>query len=172
MPLRAVYGRLAADGVHSPFDGAKIPAARGCRTRIADPGEAVRLIGALPASDRPIWAAAMYSGLRLGELLALTWDDVDLATGVIYVRRSWDYRTRTEGPPKSAAGVRRVPLVAVLRDVLIEHKMNVSDSGLVFAGGSSGRLDHSSLRQRAKRTWQGAGMEPSDCMSAATRSPR
>ena len=48
---------------------------------------------------RSLYAVALYTGLRRGELLALTWRDVALDTGHISVRRS-----------KTAAGVRLVPL--------------------------------------------------------------
>ena len=51
----------------------------------------------------------MYAGLRRGELMALLWSDIDLASGLIRVERAWDVG---EGPvePKSAAGRRRVPI--------------------------------------------------------------
>ena len=37
------------------------------------------LIATVPERDRPLWATAMYAGLRRGELRALRWEDVDLA---------------------------------------------------------------------------------------------
>ena len=55
-----------------------------------------------------------YCGLRRGEVLGLTWAEVDLDQGVAYVRETED-----SDSPKSEAGVRAVPLpaevVAVLR---------------------------------------------------------
>jgi hypothetical protein len=59
---------------------------------------------------------------------------VDLAThlGRIRVERSWDDK---EGfiDPKSEHGRRNVPVAAVLRDYLIEHRMRQGRSqGLVF----------------------------------------
>ncbi len=52
---------------------------QGRRERIASPEEAQRLLAALPDRDRPVWATALYAGLRRGELMALRWEDVDLA---------------------------------------------------------------------------------------------
>ena len=49
-----------------------------------------RLAKLVSAKDRAIWATAIYAGLRRGELKALRREDVDLATGVIHVRRGWD----------------------------------------------------------------------------------
>lgn len=105
MPLRAVYRRALARGVVAlnPTSALELAAVEGRRDRIAEPGEAARLLGALPENDRALWATAMYAGLRRGELLALRWDDVDVAAGKIHVRRSWDVQA---GPvePKSRAG--------------------------------------------------------------------
>lgn len=76
---------------------------------------AVRLFPA-PSPWGAMLAAALWAGLRLGELLALGWEDVEFpgeggGPGWLSVRRSLD---RVEGPgaPKSAAGVRRAPLLA------------------------------------------------------------
>ena len=39
---------------------------------------------------RPLIATALFSGLRIGKLLGLIWDDIDLDTGIIHVRRQLD----------------------------------------------------------------------------------
>ena len=61
------------------------------------------LLAALPDRDRAIWATALYAGLRLGELQALNWNDIDLEHNLIHVQRSWD---RQAGfiAPKSRSG--------------------------------------------------------------------
>jgi integrase len=65
------------------------------------------------------WATALYAGLRYGELRALRWDAVDVASGTIEVRESWDakagahraegarVRTREEEPFHAATLYRR-----------------------------------------------------------------
>src|SRR5262249_57591421 len=65
------------------------------------------LLDALQPDDRAIYATALYAGLRLGELQALQWDDIDLTTNLIHIKRGWD---RQQGfiSPKSRAGTRRV----------------------------------------------------------------
>jgi integrase len=80
LPLRAIFGRAVERGelAVSPTDGLRLPSVRGRRERIASPQEAEALIAALPEPDRPLWATAMYAGLRRGELQALRWADVDL----------------------------------------------------------------------------------------------
>lgn len=81
------------------------------------------LAAAAPAVlDDLALSLALYAGLRRGEICGLQWQDVDLRTGVLHVRRQ---RCRASGelitkPPKSRAGVRDIPispeLLPMLRD--------------------------------------------------------
>jgi integrase len=41
-------------------------------------------------NDAALYTTAIYTGQRMGELFGLTWPDVDLARGLITVRRSYD----------------------------------------------------------------------------------
>ncbi len=92
LPLRAIYRRAVARGdvAVNPTSGVEVPAVRGGRDRIASPQEARHLLDVLPVGDRPVWATAMYAGLRLGELQALRWENVDLDGGTIRVEQGWD----------------------------------------------------------------------------------
>lgn len=62
----------------------------------------------------------VYAGLRLGEASALTWSDVDLKAQTISVTKSLDFKTRNVKPPKTAAGVRTVPIPPPLLSALKE----------------------------------------------------
>src|SRR5581483_6219261 len=138
-----------------------LPAVKGRRERIASPEEAQQLLAALPERDRPVWATALYAGLRRGELMALRWEDVDLAAGVIRVERSYDDKGRVVIEPKSRAGRRTVPIVGALRDILVEHTARQSrDSGLVFGSSAETPFVPSNLWRRAQRAWKRAGLEP------------
>ncbi len=161
MPLRAIFRRAVARGDIgvNPTSGLELPAVRGRRERIASPNEAAKLIEALPERDRALWAMALYGGLRRGELQALRWDDVDLARGVIRVERAWDVR-EGEIEPKSRAGRRTVPIAAVLRDYLLEHKQRGDGVGLVFGRPDGKAFDGSTVDARAKAAWRNAGLEP------------
>jgi integrase len=143
MPLRVIYRRAVSRGVVAinPVEGVELPAVRGRRDRVASPDEAERLLAALPVHDRPIWAVAIYSGLRAGELQALTWDCVDLAGGTIRVERAWDPKSKLYVSPKSRAGRRRVPILGVLRDILLDLRMAGSRDGLVLPGLSTEHFD-------------------------------
>ncbi len=96
---------------------------------------AARLLAALPEKDRALWATAMYAGLRRGELMALRWGDVDLASGLIRVERAWDPKEREIIEAKSQTGRRRVPIAAVLRDELVSHKLRTGTEADALAFG-------------------------------------
>jgi integrase len=158
-PLRAIYRRALARGfvAVNPTQGLELPANRGRRDRIASPDEAQKLLVALPQGDRPIWATAMYAGLRRGELMALDWSHIDLASGVINVERSWDDAEGLIGL-KTRAGKRKVPIPAVLRDYLDEHRLRSYGTGLAFGDGTE-PFNPKTLTERADRAWREAKLE-------------
>jgi integrase len=169
LPLRALFRRAVDRGevAVDPCAGLRLPAVRGRRERYASPPEAEALIAAVPERDRAIWATAMYGGLRLGELRALRVQDVDLASGVIQVERGWD---PVEGviDLKSEAARRKVPIAAVLRDHLAEHRARVDRAGaeLLFGNTPESPFTANMLQRRADKAWKAARLEritPHEC---------
>lgn len=161
LPLRTIFRRaiVRGDVAVNPTVGLELPAVRGTRDRIASPEEARQLLAALP-QERPLWATAMYSGLRLGELLGLEWADVDFDGGLIHVRRSWD---QDAGPiaPKSRAGLRVVPLAKVLRAYLLEQRLACAwTEGLVFGRAPQRPFLAKTPNDRAQRAWRAVGLRP------------
>jgi integrase len=134
-------------------------------TRIAAPAEAVALLAALAVADRPIWATAFYAGLRRGELQALRVCDIDLEANLIAVERGWD---QVEGAiePKSRAGRRSVPLLALLRDHLTGHLRRTGCGGedLAFGRTLTQAFYASTVDGRAKRAWKAANKR--ECLAA------
>jgi integrase len=162
-PLQVIYRRAIEDGdlAVNPCERLRLPAARGRRERIASPSEAAALIAAVRPDDRALWACAFYAGLRRGELRALLWDDVDLADGMIRVERSMNGSHGETGEPKSRAGRRGVPIIAALRDLLVEHKLATRrDGGLVFGSTATQPFTPTAVRKRALTAWRRAGLDP------------
>lgn len=162
MPLRVIYRRAVARGVVAvnPTTRLELPAQVGRRDRIVSPAQARLLVAALPECDQPIWATALYAGLRAGELQALDWSHIDLAAGVISVERAYDRQARQFIAPKSHAAVRRVPLASILRDHLIDWKLACGrDEGLVFGDDGKRPVYHPGLLRRAATTWLQTGLE-------------
>jgi integrase len=107
----------------------------------------------------------MYAGLRRGELQALAWDDVDLATNTIQVQRSYDAAAQTVILPKSHAGSRTVPIASELRAYLVERKRSHRwaerrRDGLVFGRTETRPFNASSVSGRARSAWLAADLEP------------
>ncbi|MBR4972655.1 MAG: tyrosine-type recombinase/integrase, partial [Oscillospiraceae bacterium] len=75
---------------------------------------------------------ALYTGLRQGELLGLTWDDINIADRLIYIRRSV-YSKDGKGytkEPKTQAGIRIVP---ILDELLPALNAKEKKSGKLFS---------------------------------------
>jgi integrase len=160
MPVRVICAWRRREVPVNPTDGLRLPAVRCGRDRIASPAEAERLLVALGPADRPLWATALYAGLRRGELMGLRWQDVDLARGVLHVVRAWDPKEREMVAPKSQAGVRRVPIPAALRAFLAPLKLasGADPEALVF-GVRGEPFSASSIGERANRLWKAAGLQ-------------
>jgi integrase len=156
MPLRVIFGRAVSrmELTVNPTTGLKLPAVKGRRLRVAPPTEAAALIAAVPVCDRAVWATAAYAGLRAGELQALRWEDVNLAATAIRVERNFDPKARLFVEPKSAAGRRTVPMPSLLRQFLVDHKLETGrERGLVFGDGTR-PFTTQNLYRRAATAWK------------------
>jgi integrase len=172
LPLRAIFrDAMAAEVVHwNPCVGLALPVDRGRRERVIAPAEATVMLATLGDRDRALWATAMYAGLRRGELMALRWTEVDLAAGRLRVERSYDPVARTFGPPKSRAGLRVVPVPAVLCNHLQAHRDRADEEHqpLVFARstlagrrrGPDGPFNDAAVMARARKAWEDHGIVP------------
>ena len=163
MPLRVIFRRAIEDGdlAVNPTSHLRLPAVRGRRERIASPEEAQQLVDALPERDRALWATSLYAGLRRGELMALRWEDPDLAQGVVHVERSYDEKARVEDPAEEPCRETYRPLVGALRDELLAHKARERrDAGLVFGSTETKPFVTSNVWRRAQVAWRHAGLNP------------
>ena len=110
--------------------------------------------------DGAIFLTAAFTGLRLGELLALRWRDVDFAGATIRVRASYAGGELTT--PKSGK-VRAVPMAPDVASALAQlgrREDGLGDDDLVFVGETGGYLDGSALRRRYKTALERAGLAP------------
>ena len=110
--------------------------------------------------DGAVYLTAALTGLRMGELLALRWRDVDFAASSVRVVSN--YTAGQLGTPKSGLG-RVVPLVDDVAEGLarLARRANSTDpDDLVFVGEAGWFLDGSALRRRLKRARDQAGLRP------------
>jgi len=81
---------------------------------------------------------ALFTGMRLGEILALRWNNVDLDSGAIRVREALE-QTKAQGIrfklPKSRAGRRDITLPDILIDALREHRRAILELRMQLGAG-------------------------------------
>src|SRR4051812_43378765 len=119
----------------NPAHGVDLPALRTVRPKwVLTVPQASRLLEMLPALGRTTAGLDMLSGLRRGEIFGLRWGDVDVAGECLTVRQAV-YEGRF-GTPKTAAGLRQVPLSAAAIRLLTEWQgrcRRLEADALVFA---------------------------------------
>ncbi|WP_080996791.1 site-specific integrase [Neomoorella thermoacetica] len=82
----------------------------------------------------PVFWLALYTGMRIGEILALRWTDVDLSKKIIYVRRT--VSGTGYQPPKNKRK-RHLPIDQDTADLLKKHRKRHMEECLRF--GRNGR---------------------------------
>jgi integrase len=118
--------------------------------RILDRDEIGQVLKAADARYGPLLMTAVYTGLRLGELLGLTWADVDFDAGFVRVRKQLG-RDGTRVEPKTPQAVRDVVLTRQLASALREHKARSGYSlpgDFVFASQTGTAMSHRNAARR------------------------
>lgn len=111
--------------------------------------------------DACMFLTAAFTGLRMGELLALEWRDIDFAGDAIRVRRSYNVHGGV-GSPKSGK-VRSVPMVPDVAEqlaALAGREDFVEPEELVFPGALGRFQDASSVRVRYRGALERAELRP------------
>ncbi len=110
--------------------------------------------------DAEIVRVAAYAGLRLGELLALRWRDVNFTDSVLTIVHAISAGkecSTKSGKPRQVA-LADQPAAALKRMNRREDFTSAGD--LVFCNALGRRLDDSALRRRYKRAQAAAGVRP------------
>ena len=155
------WGYLArnpAVGVRRPRDDRRSEE----RIRVLSPDEIRRLLEAADSSfTRTLLLTALGPGLRRGELLALTWADLDWEEARLWVRRSVA-KDGTMRQPKSRSSVRAVVLIPSLASALGSLRAASrfqEPSDLVFPSELGTPLDGDNMvRRHLKPTLRAAGL--------------
>jgi integrase len=87
---------------------------------------------------------ALFTGMRLGEILALRWQHLDLERGVVKVREALE-ETKAHGvrfkPTKTTAGRRDITLPTIVTETLREHRRELMETRLKLGLGKLGSED-------------------------------
>lgn len=104
------------------------------------PSEFAALVSSpvVPVRWRRLFALAVYTFMRAGEVAALDWSDVDLDHGTIHVHRSTD-RTRDRTKATKTDAARRIPIEPALIPLLTAMRGEAKGRGPVFRMPSTGK---------------------------------
>lgn len=135
----------------SPWFDASPPASG--ERRILSIPEIGRLLDAMPAFWRPMITFSVFTGVRLGELRALTWDDIDLEARTASITKTM-YMNTVQHSTKTGFD-RVVPIPTHVVEVLREWRTRcpASPEGWAFPKTTGRALDGNSFR---KDTWRPA----------------
>lgn len=118
----------------------------------------------------PLFVLAAHSGLRIGELLALNWGDIDFKKGTVSVTKNSitveDFEgesgkkniTKIQDTPKTKSSIRKVPLSDTATQVLKNHKQK-SNTLLVFCTKKGTLLNARNVERSFYRIVEKAGIE-------------
>jgi integrase len=169
--LRGSFALALRRGIvtRSPLDGlapSEVPKQRNARRVEVLDGAALARLVAAAVSER--WQAAIglggYAGLRLGEIRALTWADIDLDAGLMHVRRSM-LPDGTVKAPKTEAGVRVVPLLPALRRLLVAWQLrspHVRPADLLICSADGRPVQEQNLRRALNLAKEAAGLDATE----------
>lgn len=145
----AVDDRIVA---HNPVEKLPLPRIHRDEMRFLTATELWTLAATIDPRYRSLVLLGGYSGLRIGEMLALRWNRVDLDAGRITV-----VETMTDlaghisfGPPKTRAASRTVTVPDFVTKALVESASSRSPDGLAFQSPEGHPLRVGLFR---RRTW-------------------
>jgi integrase len=128
-----------------PFEGGK--SERHVSRGAFSEEEIQAIMAAARPQDRVLIGVLCFTGLRPGEAYGLDWSAVNLEAGFLRVLQSWNHRGGKFVEPKTAAGVRVVPLSGWLVSELAGHKERTGGAGLVFGSRTGKPMNPSNVRR-------------------------
>lgn len=165
--LRIALGRALKWGLVGRNAAALVDAPKVDRRRIEPltPEHAKRLLEHLEGDPmRTFYLLAVTSGLRLGELLGLRWDAVDLEAGTLEVRlqvQRLDGELRATETLKRQSSYGVIALAPPAVAALKAHRLaSERIGGYVFSTADGGPLDPSNVRRHWLATLDAAGLPP------------
>jgi integrase len=126
----------------NPMQGTEVPKGKPSEPTHAYSNEEIeKMLTILKGTPRVAVIVAAYTGLSLGELQGLKWQDI--TENELNVRRTiWHGQ---EGPPKTTARQDAVPLLPIIADALSEHRKQNPSTTWVFEGPLMRPLDMATL---------------------------
>lgn len=125
MTLKAMFQRAYLSRLipFNPAGNLELPAAKDGTHRSITDHEREKIIALAETHPAGLWIKTLlYTGMRPGETRALDWRHVDFDKRLIHVEQAMKAATTDIGAPKSASGVRDIPIPDKLYAVLISTR--------------------------------------------------
>ena len=131
----------------------KLNHAKPDKRRALSVAEEQRFLDFLRSSEQyrhwyPVFALMLGTGLRVGEAVGLRWCDIDFEANVIDINHTLVYyRHAVNGcycnihTPKTRNGIRRVPMMNMVKDALLQEKHRQDQAGIVCTSSIDGYTD-------------------------------
>ncbi|MFO7252947.1 MAG: tyrosine-type recombinase/integrase [Actinomycetes bacterium] len=152
-----VWGVLRAN----PVEPTRTPPVRRKEPDVWTPEETRKFFDAIRGDWLyPLFYTAVTTGMRLEELIALQWQDIDLEAGTITVRRALSFNRQVK-PPKTPASNRTIAIPPDTVAILREHKPpEAKPEDWVFTNRAGRPWSQANLWEafRTRCTW--AGIRP------------
>jgi len=135
--IHPVFESAVRDGLitTNPTDGAMVQVKRSCgwvkpkRKALTIPQQKALMSYVSNSIEfvrwKPLLTVLLGTGCRIGEALGLRWDDCDFENGIINVNHTLNYQLFDDGKtqfkvttPKTRNGVRQIPMLSDVREVL------------------------------------------------------
>lgn len=165
--LKAIMNTAVSDGMikRNPCTVKGSGAENSPERPVLSISEVFALAEAIDRRYRALVLLATFANLRWGEAVALRRKDIDLKAGTVRVERTLVEVTGKPlhfGPPKTEAGVRTLPIPAIVLPELKEHVKTFAqdgDEGLIFVGGKGALLRRANFRRNWVRALDKAGLK-------------
>lgn len=132
----------------NPFSKVKMEKENNTRDRVLAYDEEERLLNVSPKWLRNIVTFALHTGARMGEILELTWKDVDIFRKVAIIHQG-----KTDG-------IKTIPLTPTAFEILKANaKVRHLHNSLVFPSGSGTRISDTNLGRTFRSALKKAGIE-------------
>lgn len=109
----------------------------------------------------------MFTGLRIGEICALRWEDISFSDQSIYIHHTlqriqmhWGHGAKTEvvvTTPKSSCSIRKIPLPDEILEILVLNKK--ASSGYVLTNDEYKFIEPRTMQNKFKKILKAVGIE-------------
>lgn len=169
--VRSILKFAIKKGLYVPCDGSSIQIKRSAKSmRVLSKTEQAQLCNYLLSEPEPCnigILVCLFTGLRVGEICALRWEDISFPEQTIHVHQTLQRIQNKSGDaqktkivvttPKSACSIRTIPIPDELIDVLAEYRK--ASVGYVLTNNEHTFVEPRTMQNRFKKALKMSGIE-------------